>query len=166
MNTYQSINISQEKFRPIANDLNQLLADYHIYYQNLRNFHWNVKGPHFFELHRQFETLYSEARLSIDAIAERILTIQHRPLSTISEYLEHSQIDEAQYVKSDSDMVRLIIDNHTKLTSVLRTTLKSASENSDEGTIDLLASDLERLEKHSWMLSAWSSQVPATMHKN
>ena len=42
----------------IANELNSLLANYQIYYQNLRGFHWNIQGRNFFELHEKFEELY------------------------------------------------------------------------------------------------------------
>ena len=59
--------------------LDKLLASYQVYYQNLRNFHWNVEGENFFDLHAKFEKLYKDARVKIDEIAERILTLRHRP---------------------------------------------------------------------------------------
>jgi len=65
--------------KELATKLNELLANYQIYYQNLRNFHWNVSGPNFFELHAKFEELYNAATLAIDETAERILTLGERP---------------------------------------------------------------------------------------
>ena len=67
-------------------ELNQLLSDFHIYYQNTRGFHWNIKGKRFFELHVKFEELYTEALTSIDEIAERILTIGGTPLHAFDDY--------------------------------------------------------------------------------
>ena len=55
--------------------LNQLLADHAVYYQKLRNYHWNVKGPAFFQLHQKFEEMYLVAQEHVDSIAERILAL-------------------------------------------------------------------------------------------
>ena len=71
------LDIETKKISPIVDELNTLLADYHVYYQNLRGFHWNVLGKNFFDLHEKFEELYTDARIKIDEIAERILTLRH-----------------------------------------------------------------------------------------
>lgn len=135
--------------------LNDLLCNYHVYYQNLRNFHWNIQGQNFFELHAQFEELYNDARLKIDEIAERILTLRHRPLSKISDYLKNSDIKEPKGTKKDIEMVANILDNHSVLIAKMRTVLEKAGDAGDEGTIDMVGGFLESLEKRSWMLDAW-----------
>jgi starvation-inducible DNA-binding protein len=135
--------------------LNDLLCNYHVYYQNLRNFHWNIQGQNFFELHAQFEDLYNDARLKIDEIAERILTLRHRPLSKISDYLKNSDIKEPKGIKKDSEMVSGILENHSVLIAKMRTVLEKAGDAGDEGTIDMVGGFLESLEKKSWMLDAW-----------
>ncbi len=145
-----------EEIKPVVNELNKLLSDYHVYYQNLRNFHWNIKGENFFDLHNQFEELYNDARLKIDEIAERILTLRHRPVSRFSEYLEIGNVSEADMLEDDREMVLTILDNHQALIKNLRAVIKSAGEVSDEGTIDMAGSFLENLEKKSWMLDAWA----------
>ena len=142
----------------VVKNLNELLANYHIYYQNLRNFHWNVTGENFFELHAEFETLYNDARLKIDAIAERILTLRERPVSTLSEYLATSEVAEAKYVETDLEMVKTIIENHKILIEKMRDTLKIAASNDDEGTIDMIGGFLEETEKKTWMLDAWATR--------
>lgn len=152
------LGFNKEKVAVTVEHLNLLLANYQIYYQNLRNFHWNIRGENFFELHEQFELLYHDARVKIDEIAERILTLRHRPLSLLSDYLEKSEIPEAPSKQSDREMVMTVLDNHKILIGNLRKTIKSASEASDEGTIDMVGSFLENLEKKSWMLDAWSAQ--------
>ncbi len=70
------LNINEEKLLPVVIELNTLLADYHIYYQKLRNFHWNVVGKHFFDLHQKFEEMYDDDKIKVDEIAERILTLR------------------------------------------------------------------------------------------
>lgn len=142
----------------VVNELNNLLCSYHVYYQNLRNFHWNIQGENFFELHAQFELLYNDARLKIDEIAERILTLRQRPLSRISDYLELSEIEESHVLDNDRDMVKTVLQNHTKLINKLRKIIKVASECGDEGTVDMSAGFLKDFEKRSWMLDAWMSK--------
>lgn len=105
------LGIKQVSILDTAEELNNLLSNYQVYYQNLRNYHWNISGQHFFDLHEKFEDLYNNAKVSIDEIAERILTLRLKPASTLSTYLERSEIKE--YVTTDSnDMVRAILENH------------------------------------------------------
>lgn len=162
------LGIDKKKSLETVKQLNQLLANYHVYYQNLRNFHWNVDGENFFDLHVQFEALYSDARLKIDEIAERILTLRHRPTSNMSEYLQASKIKEAGNVATDREMVSIVLENHAKLISCMRDVLKAAGDMDDEGTIDMVAGFLSALEKKSWMLDAWNTRKiePVSVQSN
>ena len=74
----------------IVNTMNQVLADYSLHYQKLRNFHWNVKGAEFFDVHEKFEAQYNDAKVAIDDIAERIRVFGQTPYSNMTEYLEHA----------------------------------------------------------------------------
>ncbi len=150
------LGLEQNAIASTAKELNYLLANYHLYYQNLRNFHWNIQGENFFELHAQFESLYNDALQKIDAIAERILTLRHRPLSCFSDYISQSEIDESHQVDSDEAMIKIILENHRILIINMRRIMALAADCSDEGTIDMIGGFLENLEKKSWMLDAWS----------
>lgn len=149
------LGFDKAKTKETINVLNDLLCNYHVYYQNLRNFHWNIQGQNFFELHAQFEDLYNDARLKIDEIAERILTLRYRPLSKMSDYLKKSDIKEPKAIKTDNKMVATILENHAVLIAKMRTVLEKADDAGDEGTIDMIGGFLESLEKKSWMLDAW-----------
>ncbi len=92
------IGLEIKESKTLVKMLNELLANYQIYYQNLRNFHWNVSGPNFFELHAKFEELYTVANVNVDSVAERILTLGARPFSSYEEYIENSGIKEAKNV--------------------------------------------------------------------
>lgn len=151
------LNIKPETVEKTVKSLNQLLADYQIYYQNLRRFHWNISGENFFDLHTKFEELYNEAKVNIDEIAERILTLRKRPMSTLKEYMEHSNIEETS-ADNAMDMVRAILGDHKVLIQNLRKVISEASEAEDEGTIDLVGGFLASIEKKSWMLDAWSNR--------
>ena len=89
---YTQLGYTKLQTAELANELNKLLANYSVHYQKLRNFHWNVKGPDFFDIHEQFEIQYESAKTAIDEIAERIRVFGLTPLSTLRDYLEHSEI--------------------------------------------------------------------------
>jgi len=137
-----------------ANRLNILLCNYQIYYQNLRNYHWNISGEHFFDLHEKFEQLYNEAKVNIDEIAERILTLRKQPISTLKEYLNQAEITERS-TEDPKEMVRNILEDHRVIIDTLRTVISTAGDADDEGTIDMSGGFLSSIEKNSWMLDAW-----------
>jgi starvation-inducible DNA-binding protein len=146
-----------EKVEETSVQLNKLLSNYQIYYQNLRNYHWNISGKHFFDLHIKFEELYNEAKLAIDEIAERILTLRKKPMSTLADYLKNADIEELSTENTD-EMVRSILSDHKKLIDNMRQVLSTAADAEDEGTVDLVAGFLGSIEKKSWMLDAWLSK--------
>lgn len=149
------LNISDNKLIPVVGELNLLLADYSIYYQKLRSFHWNVLGKNFFDLHDKFEELYTDARTKIDEIAERVLTLRYHPVSNYSKYIETSSLKEVSPLITDVEMVSEILSDHQKILKQLKTTMTNAEQAGDEGTIDMLGSYIANLEKASWMLDAW-----------
>src|SRR5690606_34423085 len=89
----------------VINDLNVLLANYQVYYQNLRGVHWNIRGKRFFNLHVKFEELYNDAQLKIDMIAERVLTIGGTPLHTFEDYVKNNKLKVGKNVTRDEDAV-------------------------------------------------------------
>lgn len=149
------LNLNKEKTAITVNELNVLLADYHLYYQKLRNFHWNVVGKSFFDLHEKFEEMYDEAKLKVDEIAERILTLRYQPTSNLTDYLEISNLKESISQLTDVEMVEELLSDHGKLIQQMRSVVEKAGDAGDEGTIDLIGAYIRELEKTSWMLDAW-----------
>ena len=157
MNKLTNIGLQKEDSRQMADKLNELLANYHLYYQNLRGFHWNIKGINFFQLHAKFEELYNNALTQIDAIAERILTIGQQPLHTFSDYVRVATITEAVNLSNDKETVSATHQNLSVILNLEREILSLASETDDEGTISLLSEDINEIEKTLWMLNAFLS---------
>lgn len=157
MNTVELnlIGLDKEQSGKLANDLNQLLANFQIHYQNLRGFHWNIKGKNFFELHTKFEELYTEAQENIDQIAERILTLGFTPLHTFSDYLGQAKIAEGKHVIQDYEAVNLLVESVQALIGIERQALEYAAELNDEGTVAMLSDFIATQEKTVWMFSAW-----------
>ncbi|PHR13038.1 MAG: DNA starvation/stationary phase protection protein [Aequorivita sp.] len=156
------LNLDKKKTTTTAKELNVLLADYHLYYQKLRNFHWNVIGHNFFDLHIKFEEMYDDAKLKIDEIAERILTLRFQPTSNFTDYLKMSNIKESPSDTKDIKMVEILLDDHGKLLKQMRTVVEKADAAGDEGTIDLIGGFIGHIEKVSWMLDAWTMKAGET----
>ncbi|MCC5930872.1 MAG: DNA starvation/stationary phase protection protein [Cyclobacteriaceae bacterium] len=148
---------SREEINNVVNAMNLLLANYHVHYQKLRNYHWNVKGGDFFDIHEQFEIQYNTAKSNIDEIAERIRVFKSTPLSMLREYLEFSEIKETGTDLSADEMVREILNDYEILLKHMDAIVKIAAKNDDSGTEDLIKSFIKDLEKHHWMLTAFSA---------
>ena len=153
------LNLNKEKTETTVEELNILLADYHLYYQELRNFHWNVEGTNFFDLHEQFEDMYDDAKEKIDEIAERILTLRFTPDSNMTTYLEKSNVKESPKGLNDRQMVDTLLEDHEIIIQQMRKVVNTADEANDEGTIDLVGAYIRELEKTSWMLDVWTKKI-------
>jgi starvation-inducible DNA-binding protein len=158
------LNLDKSKTKDTVKQLNILLADYHLYYQKLRNFHWNVSGHNFFDLHEQFEDMYNDAKVKVDEIAERILTLRFQPESNFTQYLDISNLSEVSSDIEDFEMVAALLRDHSKIISQMRITIDVADKNEDEGTIDLVGAYIRELEKISWMLDAWIMKKEEKQH--
>jgi starvation-inducible DNA-binding protein len=134
--------------------LNDLLANYAIHYQNLRSMHWNVKGPHFFMLHQKFEEEYLDAQESVDEIAERILSLGGKPLSSFSVYLNKSKIEEFSSFDSAENAIEFYIRSLETLIETENNLLKTGAELNDEGTVALMSELIGKQEKNKWMFSS------------
>jgi starvation-inducible DNA-binding protein len=139
--------------------LNALLADYQIYYQNLRGLHWNIQGKMFFSLHEKFENYYNEAAEEIDEIAERVLMLNGNVVHRYTDYLDLATIKELETTSKAVDAVKAVADNSSQLLSKLKELVKNASEAEDDGTVDLLTGLITSTEKRIWMLSAFMKGV-------
>ncbi len=153
------LNLDTTKTEKTVEQLNILLADYHLYYQKLRNFHWNVEGLNFFDLHEKFEEMYDDAKEKIDEIAERILTLRHTPVSNLTEYLKLTNIEESSSEYEDMKMVDILLTDHGKIIDQMRKIVEVADDANDEGTIDLIGAYIRELEKTSWMLDVWTKKL-------
>lgn len=153
------LDLDKKKTTATAKELNVLLADYHLYYQKLRNFHWNVVGYNFFDLHNKFEEMYEDAKTKIDEIAERILTLRFQPTSNFSDYIKMSSIKEDSEDIKDLQMVKNLLDDHGLLLKQMRKVVETADKAGDEGTIDLMGGYIGYIEKISWMLDAWTMKA-------
>ena len=147
--------INTKKAKEISEKLNVLLSDYSIFYQNLRGYHWNIKGENFFELHLKFEELYSDVQTKIDEIAERILALGHSPEHNFSTYKKNSVIAESTTVSNGKKAMVDIINSMNLLISSQREINKICNECHDEGTACMMSDYIRQQEKMLWMFNAF-----------
>ena len=140
------------------NGLNALLCDTMVMYQKLRGYHWNVKGPMFYQLHQQFEELYTQTAVDADDLAERVRALGGRPASTLGEFVEGSSLDEDAGDPSAKEMVQNLIDDMSKLHGALRTEAARAGEKGDQATLNMLEGLADGQEKTMWMLRSFLAE--------
>lgn len=155
----EAISLTEKKVKPVVDMLNDYLATYHIHYQKLRGCHWNVKGQNFFTLHVKFEELYTNAQLTIDEIAERVLTLGKSPHSRFADYIKESSIKEVDTIgMKDMDMVEAILDDMAKLIEMERALLEATDEAGDDGSNDMVNRFMQFKEKNTWMLRSFTGK--------
>lgn len=157
--TKNSIGLDTKKTKDIAKDLNTLLANFQVYYQNLRGIHWNIKGKRFFDLHIKFEELYTDANLKVDEIAERILTLGETPLHTFDDYTKAAKVPVGKNVSVDEKAVELIVELLTELLTIERGILDKSDKADDEGTNSMMSDFITEQEKTVWMMKAWLNET-------
>lgn len=155
MEKMNAIGLDSQKSKLLAEKLNELLADYSIFYQNTRGYHWNIKGEKFFELHIKFEELYNDLFLKIDEVAERILTLGHTPNHNFSSYSKISKIKESEKVNDGIEAVSDILSSFQIIIVLQRALLIQAGDANDEGTLALMSDYIRAQEKLVWMYSSF-----------
>lgn len=146
------IGIDQTQRTQIADGLKVLLADSYTLYLQTHNFHWNITGPQFRDLHLMFEEQYIELADAVDLIAERIRTLGVAAPGTYKAFSELSNIKETEGVPSATEMLTLLTKGHEQVVKTCREVLKPAQEADDESTASLVSDRMRLHEKTAWML--------------
>ncbi len=147
-----NIGISEDHREKIAAGLSKVLADSYLLYLKTHNYHWNVTGELFHQLHEQFEEQYSELAKAIDEIAERIRVLGFRAPGTFKEFNEIASIKEDTDQPKALDMVKHLTEANEQVIKTVREAMEPAKAADDEATIDLLTERLTVHSKTAWML--------------
>lgn len=149
-----NIGINEQDRIAIAEGLKRLLADSYTLYLQTHNFHWNVTGSQFRELHLMFEEHYTELAVAVDDIAERIRTLGVIAPGTYKAFAELSSIQETDGIPESGEMVDILTKGHEQVVRTSREVLKAAQEADDESTAALVSDRMRIHEKTAWMLRA------------
>jgi starvation-inducible DNA-binding protein len=147
-----SIGIADKSRQVVTDLLGKLLADEYVLYTKTRNYHWNVVGPHFNDLHKFFESQYEQIDSDIDEIAERIRSLGEKTPATLAEFVKNATIKEHPDFPSADKMVSNLVSDHESVIRTLRKTVSTCEQNNDAGTADFLTGLIEKHEKNAWML--------------
>lgn len=139
--------------------LNRLLADEVTLYVKTRNFHWNVEGSHFSELHKFFESQYDEIDEIMDEVAERARALGGYASGSLGEFVKNARLKEAKGGKrAAKEMLAELLEDHETVIRSLRQDAQTVGEkHGDAGTEDFLVGLMEQHEKMGWMLRAYLS---------
>ena len=151
MNTI-NIGISKADRELVATQLKSLLADSYTLYLQTHNFHWNITGPSFIQLHTLFEEHYTELAVAVDDVAERIRSLGVHAPGTYKEFSELSSINEVLGTPEAQEMVVILTANHEQLVRTCRTALSVAQDADDESSAALISDRMRVHEKTAWML--------------
>jgi len=149
------LGLDKNKTANLVTQLNDLLANFQVYYQSLRGLHWNIKGKNFFDLHIKFEEFYTDAQEKVDLIAERILTLDGVPLHTFEDYTKLAKVPVGINISNDVEAVKLVVTSLSELLKIERVILNSSDEANDEGTNSMMSDFIAEQEKTLWMLNSW-----------
>ena len=145
----------------IPDILNRQIANFSVLHVKLHHYHWYVKGASFYTLHARFEELYNEAAGYVDELAERLLALGGRPVSRMADYLKLSTVKEASGTEDADAMALAIADDFRTIAAELNEGIRAAEREGDASTADLLTGIRTSLEKHAWMLRAFTGQAGA-----
>jgi len=149
-----NIGISTDNRAGVAQILNTLLADEHVLYVKTRNYHWNVVGIHFYDLHKFLEAQYQTLEESIDEIAERVRTLGFPAQATLASFLASARlVEDESPVTGAKAMINNLLEDHEALARQLRNDITIVQDNFiDVATTDFLTGLLAQHEKMAWML--------------
>lgn len=147
-----NIGIPEADRLKIAESLKKLLADTYTLYLQTHNFHWNVTGPQFRELHLMFEEQYTELATAVDDIAERIRSLDVVAPGTYKEFAQLSAVKEVDGIPPSKEMVDILTAGHETIVQSCRNVLKNSQAADDESTTSLASDRMRVHEKTAWML--------------
>lgn len=149
-----NIGIKEQDRLKVAEGLKHLLADSYTLYLMTHNFHWNVEGPQFRDLHLMFEEQYTELSVAVDDIAERIRTLDVPAPGTYKEFDRLSSVKEVEGIPDGRKMVDILTQGHEQIVRTCRDVVKVAQDANDESTASLASDRMRAHEKTAWMLRA------------
>ena len=151
-----NIGIPHDNAKNIVDILNRLLSDEYILYTKTRNYHWNVTGIQFNDLHKFFESQYGELDAIIDEVAERGRSLGGKAKATLSEFIKNSRLKEQPDTFPEAPtMLRNLLLDHDSVIHALRQDLETCTKLGDAGTSDFLTGLMEQHEKMAWMLRSF-----------
>lgn len=124
-------------------------------YLQLKNAHWNVRGPAFASLHRVFDETSNDALQFGDELAERMAIVGGEPIATVQKIAAVPQLaDTPSGMKSQDEFIKVTVDRLSYFTGMVRDSLSYFERNNDPVTNDICLKGLAALEKKLWLIES------------
>ena len=151
-----NIGISEKNSKEVGSVLNKILADEYLLYTKTRNYHWNIEGSNFMEMHLFFESQYNTIDEAIDEIAERVRQIGHYAQGRLKDFIKQSQLVEQEYTSDQKSQLKNLLDDHEAIIRFLRLHIDIfADKYKDAGNADFITGLMEKHEKMAWFLRSY-----------
>lgn len=151
-----NIGISDKNSKEVASILNKILADEYLLYTKTRNYHWNIEGSNFMEMHLFFESQYNAIDEAIDEIAERVRQIGHYAQGRLKDFIKQSQLVEQEYTTDQKNQLQNLLDDHEAVIRFLRLNIGIFTDKyKDAGNADFITGLMEKHEKMAWFLRSY-----------
>ena len=151
-----NIGLSDKNSKEVAGILNNIMADEYLLYTKTRNYHWNIEGSNFMEMHLFFENQYTAIDESIDEIAERVRQIGHYAQGRLTDFIKQSQLIEQQYTSDQQKQLKNLLDDHEAIIRFLRLHIDIFTDKyKDAGNADFITGLMEKHEKMAWFLRSY-----------
>lgn len=119
-----------------------------------QNFHWNVEGASFPQLHMLFEKIYDDIYGGIDTFAEQLRALQLYTPASLQKFSMLSIVDDENDVLDQGAMVAELLGDSEKMSNIFRITYEMAEQAGDHGLANFLAERQDLHNKYSWQLRA------------
>jgi starvation-inducible DNA-binding protein len=153
-NTSKYMGLKPENINKITDQLNILLANISVFYQNVHGYHWNIQGNQFFLLHPKFGELYEYLLEKKDDVAERILTLGNSPVHSYEEFLNLSEVAVKKNISDPNKAIQEIVIDLSILLKKEKEIADLAADLNDDGTNDFMVELMRDQQKMAWMYSA------------
>jgi starvation-inducible DNA-binding protein len=149
------IGVPKQHLQEVANELQKLLADEFVLYTKTRNYHWNVEGPSFIEMHKFYEGMYEQLEEIVDNVAERIRALGHYAEARLKDFTGLARLDEPPYTNDQQQQLKNLLADHESIIRELRKNIVQFSDvHKDLGSSDFVTGLMRDHEKTAWLLRA------------
>ncbi len=151
-----NIGMTEEQKKSSSDILQKLLANQYVLYTKTRNYHWNVEGPQFLQMHEFYERLYTELEEVFDAVAERIRQLGHYSEGRLKDFLSITDLLEQDYPVHQKEQVTNLLNDHETIIRLLRNAVDKLTDDvKDAGTADFVTGMMEKHEQWAWFLRSY-----------
>jgi starvation-inducible DNA-binding protein len=150
------IGITDKNTLAVSQRLNQILADEYVLYTKVRNYHWNVEGSNFMEMHKFYEDMYDGIDEAIDEIAERVRMLGHYAEGRLKDFLQLANLNEEAYTNNQKKQLQNLLNDHETMIRGLRKDITAFSDKyKDDGNADFVTGLMEKHEKWAWFVRSY-----------